>query len=224
MYNLVNKLKYLKWPLKNLNKIDFDDVENNTARAKMYLESIQGKLGTDPQNLEHIQMEIEASSSVRFLEDACREFLVQKSRNTKYFHSIIKGWQIRAKVLKIEDNKGVLCENNDQIQKDFIDFYTDLLGTSTPVTKVSQNVIQMGKLCTSERHAILLTLVTNEEIQQVLFFIPTHKAVGPDGYSNAFFRDSWNTVGNSVCEAIENFYSDCSTFETTQSYTRYLNS
>ncbi|XP_074271109.1 uncharacterized protein LOC141595035 [Silene latifolia] len=150
MYNLVHKLKNLKGPLKNLNKTDFDDIENNAARARMYLESIQEKLRIDPNNPELIHMEIDAASSVRFLDDACYTFLVQKSKvtwvdkgdsNNRYFHSVIKTRQVRSKVMKIEDSKGVLCEDITQIQAAFIAFYTELLGTSSPASKVSQNVV-----------------------------------------------------------------------------------
>ncbi|XP_074297189.1 uncharacterized protein LOC141627884 [Silene latifolia] len=49
MFNLVKKLKHLKRPLKDLNRVDFDDIENTTARARMYLESIQIKLRSEPQ-------------------------------------------------------------------------------------------------------------------------------------------------------------------------------
>ncbi|XP_074300991.1 uncharacterized protein LOC141632336 [Silene latifolia] len=138
MYQLVHKLKNLKGPLKSLNRNDFDDIENNAARARMYLESIQEKLRIDPNNPDLIHMEIEAASSVRFLEDACYTFLVQKSKvtwvdkgdsNNRYFHSVIKTRQVRSKIMKIEDTKGVLCEDISQIQSAFIGFYTDLLGT-----------------------------------------------------------------------------------------------
>ncbi|XP_074266809.1 uncharacterized protein LOC141590096 [Silene latifolia] len=164
MYKLVHKLKNLKGPLKSLNRNDFDDIENNAARARMYLESIQEKLRIDPNNPDLIHMEIEAASSVRFLEDACYTFLVQKSKvtwvdkgdsNNRYFHSVIKTRQVRSKIMKIEDTKGVLCEDITQIQNAFLDFYTDLLGTSTSVTKVSQHVVQLGNLCSEDHHAIL---------------------------------------------------------------------
>ncbi|XP_074263471.1 uncharacterized protein LOC141586209 [Silene latifolia] len=50
MFRLVKKLKLLKSPLKQLNKTDFDDIENNTTRAKMHLEYIPEKLRSDPLN------------------------------------------------------------------------------------------------------------------------------------------------------------------------------
>ncbi|XP_074278709.1 uncharacterized protein LOC141602305 [Silene latifolia] len=76
MFNLVKRLKSLKWPLKHLNKENFNDIVNNIARAKMNLEFIQDKLREDPLNPELINQEIEAASSVRFLETACSEFLL----------------------------------------------------------------------------------------------------------------------------------------------------
>ncbi|XP_074315285.1 uncharacterized protein LOC141651471 [Silene latifolia] len=192
MYKLVCKLKHLKGPLKNLNKNDFEGVENNYVRAQMYLEKVQLSLRTDPLNPDLIVQEREAASSVRFLNEACDEFLLQKSKaiwvekgdcNTKYFHSIIKARQSA-----------------------FLDFYTSLLGSSAETISVAKNVVQLGKLCTVDHHATLLAPVTKAEIKQVLFSIPPHKAAGPDGYSSAFFRDSWDTVGETVCEAITDFF------------------
>ncbi|XP_074313445.1 uncharacterized protein LOC141648615 [Silene latifolia] len=136
MFKLTKKLKDLKMPLKNLNKLDFDDVVNNATRARMTLEYIQGKLRDDPLNADLIQQEMEAASALRFLDQAAYEFLTQKSKavwleqgdhNTKYFHSLIKSRNAQNKVLRIEDVKGHLCEDTTQIQNAFLDFYRDLL-------------------------------------------------------------------------------------------------
>ncbi|XP_074265375.1 uncharacterized protein LOC141587805 [Silene latifolia] len=177
---LVKKLKSLKWPLKQLNKDNFDDIVNNTARAKMNLEFIQLKLGDDPSNAALIIQELEANSSVRFLEYACSEFLLQKSKaiwvdkgddNSKYFHSFIKGRQLRNKVLNI-----------------------------------SHRVVKLGKVCFAEHKQLLLLPVTDEEIKKAMFSIPNHKAAGPDGYFSAFFKDAWDVVGAIVCLAIKDFF------------------
>jgi hypothetical protein len=49
--------------------------------------------------------------------------------------------------------------------------------------------------------------VTREEIQKVIFSMNKSKAPGPDGFSAAFFHNAWPVVGDSVCEAVLNFFS-----------------
>ncbi|XP_074301052.1 uncharacterized protein LOC141632401 [Silene latifolia] len=99
MYILTRQLKNLKCRLRKLNKESFADIENNFHRAKMHLEYIQDRLRGEPQSIQLIEMERDASNSVRFLANASHEFLVQKSKvtwmekgdsNTKYLHQVIK--------------------------------------------------------------------------------------------------------------------------------------
>ncbi|XP_074298730.1 uncharacterized protein LOC141629656 [Silene latifolia] len=214
MYQLVCKLKALKGPLKQLNSANFNDIENNTARARINLEYIQVQIRGDPFNPDLIQQELEASSSVRWMEKACNDFLLQQSKakwvdmgdnNTKYFPSIIKGRQVRNKVLRIEYSAGRLCDEPATIQSAFLDFYTSLLGSSDDVIAISQSVVQLGRGCTLDHQLLLLSPVTDQEIKEVMFSIPVHKAAGPDGYTSAFFRDSWDIVGGTVCAAIKDF-------------------
>ncbi|XP_074293376.1 uncharacterized protein LOC141620390 [Silene latifolia] len=122
------------------------------------------------------------------------------------FHSIIKGRQSKSKVLKIANTQGVMCKDFGSIQSAFLDFYTELLGTSTATTKVNKTVVQSGPICTEDHHQILLSPVSDDEIKQVLFSIPSHKAPAPDGYSSAFFKDSWDNVGKDVCASIRDFF------------------
>ncbi|XP_074320087.1 uncharacterized protein LOC141656897 [Silene latifolia] len=154
IFQVVRKLKVLKWSLKKLNKENFDDVVNNKTRASMNLEFIQHKLRDDPLNPELLNQEREALESFKFLEKACAAYLLQKSKaiwvdmgddNTKYFHNIIKGRQSRNKVIRIENLKGQCCDDPKLIQEAFLEFYEQLLGTSEPVLKVSSSVVQMGK-------------------------------------------------------------------------------
>ncbi|XP_074289080.1 uncharacterized protein LOC141614221 [Silene latifolia] len=155
MFRLTKKLKSLKMPLKNLNKTDFADVENNATRARMILEHIQEKLWRDPLNAGLVQQEIEAASAFRFLDQASHEYLIQKSKavwmekedhNTKYFHSLIKNRQVQNKIMKIEDVKGNLCEDATHIENAFLDFYMELLGADVSTSDVSLSTVQMGRV------------------------------------------------------------------------------
>ncbi|XP_074288009.1 uncharacterized protein LOC141613166 [Silene latifolia] len=166
MYILTRQLKNLKCHLRKLNKENFADIENNFYRAQMHLEDIQDRLRRDPQNFQLIEMERDASNSVRFLATASHDFLVQKSKvtwmekgdsNTKYFHQVIKCRQARNKVLNITNTQGVVCEDTSSIQGAFLQFYTSLLGTSVETRQVCQAVVQRGQLCTEDHHNILLS-------------------------------------------------------------------
>ncbi|XP_074266598.1 uncharacterized protein LOC141589875 [Silene latifolia] len=192
MYKVTRQLKNLKIHLRKLNKENFADIENNCNRAKMNLEYIQDRLRVEPQNTQLIEMETEASNSVRFLDNACHEFLVQKSKvtwmekgdsNTKFFHNVIKGRQSRGKVWNITNTQGVLCEDIDSIQTAFLQFYTSLLGTSTETRQVCKAVVQRGQTCTEDHQQILLSPVSDEEIKKVMFSIPSHKVAGRATYS-----------------------------------------
>ncbi|XP_074305698.1 uncharacterized protein LOC141640919 [Silene latifolia] len=87
---------------------------------------------------------------------------------------------------------GKICDEPATIQGAFLDFYHSLLGSSDAVIPISQSVVQMGRCCNSDHQVLLMSPVTDQEINEVMFSIPVHKAAGPDGYTSAFFRDSWD--------------------------------
>ncbi|XP_074297059.1 uncharacterized protein LOC141627734 [Silene latifolia] len=153
----------------------------------MFQDFIKQKLRDDPLNPVLLNQEREALDSFKFLEKACADFLLQKSKaiwvdmgddNTKYFHNIIKGKQSRNKVIRIENLKGKCCDDPKSIQGAFLELYEQLLGTAEPVLNISSSVVQLGKGCTSSYHTVLLAPVSKEEIKQVMFSIPSHKAAG----------------------------------------------
>ncbi|XP_074298892.1 uncharacterized protein LOC141629862 [Silene latifolia] len=205
MFQIVQKLRMLKNPLKALNRDLFGDVENNCMRALKYLEYIQTQLRSDPTNSDLITTELVALKEYQELQTACNSFLVQKSKavwltdgdsNTKMFHSYMKSRHARNKVLQITDVEGHCCTEPDDIQQAFLTFYQQLLGESATLKPIkSKFVVKKGPICSDEHWQILLSPVTNEEIKDALFSIPNHKALGPDGYSSAFFKDSWEIIG-----------------------------
>ncbi|XP_074302949.1 uncharacterized protein LOC141637289 [Silene latifolia] len=184
MFQIAQKLRMLKNPLKALNRDLFGDVENNCMRAWKHLEYVHTQLKSDPTNSDLIGIELVALKDYQELQTACNSFLVQKSKavwladgdsNTKLFHSYLKARQARNKVLQITNVEGHCCTEPDDIQQAFLTFYQQLL-------------------------------VTNEEIKDALFSIPNHKAPGPDGFSRAFFKDPWEIIGVDICKAISDFF------------------
>ncbi|XP_074302896.1 uncharacterized protein LOC141637231 [Silene latifolia] len=215
MYQMVRKLKLLKKPLKDLNRGLFDDMKNNSMRAWKHLEYVQEQLRTNPTNVDLINTELNALKDYQELKKACDSFLLQKSKaiwltegdnNTKTFHSYMKSNQARNKVLRIADEQGRWLTNVDAIQQAFLNFYKKLLGETTALQPINMQVVQRGPICTEEHWETLLSIVTDSEIKEALFSIPNHKAPEPDGYSSAFFKYTWEIVGNDMCIAVTNFF------------------
>ena len=48
--------------------------------------------------------------------------------------------------------------------------------------------------------------ITDKEIKYSMFDIGETKSPGPDGYTYAFFKHSWNIIGNDVCKAVKEFF------------------
>nr|GFD48521.1 putative RNA-directed DNA polymerase, eukaryota, reverse transcriptase zinc-binding domain protein [Tanacetum cinerariifolium] len=50
--------------------------------------------------------------------------------------------------------------------------------------------------------------ITNEEIKSAMFDIGDDKSPGPDGFTSTFFKKGWEVVGNDVCNAVRDFFSN----------------
>lgn len=48
--------------------------------------------------------------------------------------------------------------------------------------------------------------VTKEEVRNAMFSIGEDKSASPDGYTSAFFKSSWDIVGNDICIAVQDFF------------------
>ncbi|XP_074306003.1 uncharacterized protein LOC141641231 [Silene latifolia] len=200
-FQVVKKLKMLKYPLKQLNKEGFGDIINTTKVAHLLLKDIQKKLHQDPQNILLQNEERAAAISYKELSEARDMFLNQKAKvqwmkcndeNTQFFHSSIKARRALNKILTIKDQNGVLCSDNKSIENAFLTYYKDLLGSSKEVTRVNLGVVRRGKCITHQQASAMTQRISDVEIKEALFDIPIDKAPGPDGYTSCFFKDSFD--------------------------------
>lgn len=49
--------------------------------------------------------------------------------------------------------------------------------------------------------------MTDEEITEVLFKMPSNKSPGPDGLTVEFFKEAWLIVGNDFLAIVKSFFS-----------------
>ncbi|XP_074271506.1 uncharacterized protein LOC141595438 [Silene latifolia] len=80
------------------------------------------------------------------------------------------------------------------------------VGETVPTAKGNAKIIKKEAICTDAHWALLLKPITDAEIKAAIFSIPEHKSPGPDGYSSAFYKDSWSIIGDEVCNAIKDVF------------------
>ncbi|XP_074296366.1 uncharacterized protein LOC141626478 [Silene latifolia] len=194
IFQVVKKLKLLKFPLRQLNKEGFGDILNTAKVAQMLLDDIQRQLHQDPTNVGLQYKERAAAQTFKDLVEARNLFLNQKAKihwmkcndeNSHYFHSSIKARRAQNKILSIKDHYGNQCTDNKSIEDAFLAYYKDLLGSSKHVVRVNLGV-----------------RVTGDEVHEAMFSIPIDKAPGPDGYTSGFFKDSFGIVNATVVTLI----------------------
>ena len=89
------------------------------------------------------------------------------------------------------------------------DYYKELLGsTFQHRVRIDKTVIELGSTLTVEQQVQLCKPFNDADIKEVMFSIPNQKSPGPDGYNSGFFKDNWDMVGNLVCSAIKEFFSE----------------
>ncbi|XP_062103092.1 uncharacterized protein LOC133814106 [Humulus lupulus] len=98
----------------------------------------------------------------------------------------------------IDDEEGAI--------KAFLEFYHNLLGScGTTRTRVHKRIVQEGPMVTQRQSNWLLQDYTKEEVKDALQSIPDDKAQGPDGFSSAFFKDTWEITGSELTVAVLSF-------------------
>nr|XP_016460478.1 PREDICTED: uncharacterized protein LOC107783960 [Nicotiana tabacum] len=215
MYQIVGKVNRLKRVLKQLNRTKFSNIEGKEEQAKKDLEECQQHTQQNPLNQGLIEREQQLASRYRRNKKASDQFLRKKSKvqwlkqsdkNNKYFHSYMKERRNANRILSIKA-KGNRVTNVEEIVEVFVEFYSNLLGSTTDKREhVYSPLVREGKIVTEGQRQFLTEEFTEKEVKQALWKIDGEKAPGPDGYRSKFFKDSWEITGKALKEAALEFF------------------
>ncbi|XP_074277932.1 uncharacterized protein LOC141601537 [Silene latifolia] len=187
MFQVVTNQRNLKQPLKQLNRARFADVEKAVEVAKLRLSDLQSQIHKNPTNHTILQEESDAAEEYKDLCRAHHSYLSQKAKvawlcegdeNSKFFHNQIKSRQMHNKILQIKDTNGLLHTDLHNIEKAFLGYYQDLLGSSTDTLDVHVPTVREGKLVTEQHRSILLKPVSIQEVKEAIFSFPATKSPG----------------------------------------------
>jgi hypothetical protein len=219
MFQLYAKLKSVKRVLKAKNLEVFGGLGQRVLKARQDLAFAQSDFIMSHGNVDcHLREQVCLHALVSIY-TAEEKFLNQKARinwlklgdgNNAFFHKVVKARNSFNLIKVLHDESGNRVVDMKGIKDLAIGFYQNLLGSSDHVftsDKAARLSSLFRKKFSSSCIAGMQAGVTREEIQKVIFSMNKSKAPGPDGFSAAFFHNAWPVVGDSVCEAVLNFFS-----------------
>nr|GEY98280.1 hypothetical protein [Tanacetum cinerariifolium] len=176
---------------------------------------VQTRLDVDPFN---VSIQEEEATVLAAFNEAClmeEKFLKQKDKidwiregdsNSAYFHKAIKSRISRSRIDVVTSNDGVVHEN-DKFAEAFVNHYEMFLGQPGSTTGFNDNDLFRNRLEESEALEMTHT-VTRNEVKSALFSMGNQKSSGPDGFTAAFFKESWDIVADDFVAAVCEFFTN----------------
>ncbi|GJU94038.1 sugar transport protein 13 [Tanacetum coccineum] len=178
MFCVVKKLKCLKKPLRKL-LYEKGNLHANVVRIRADLDSIQASLDVDPFNA--TLREAEAKCVVEFNQAVLLEERLLKQKA-----------------------KGVVFQNSS-VPDAFVSHYEAFLGCTGETGPF--NSVDLFKSRLNEHDALYMVReVSFQEVKDALFSMGDDKSPGPDGFTAAFFKETWSVTGNDVYNAVCEFF------------------
>nr|GFB81956.1 hypothetical protein [Tanacetum cinerariifolium] len=121
------------------------------------------------------------------------EWLEVGDSNSAFFHKSVKSRNQRIRIESIRDAAD--CEVTGPLVVDcFVNHYHQFLGTDMECDDLNIEGLFLNRISTDISFNMVRN-VTNEEIKAAMFDIGDDRAPGPDGFTSAFFKKSWDIVG-----------------------------
>lgn len=215
MYILTQKLKAVKRKLKVLHRDKFFHITERVEERSRKLVEVQEALQREPFNVvlqerENIikqEYQISVDVELKLLKQKAKaDWLSQSDTNTAYYHSRIRERRSNCRITSIYTDRDELVNEDASVQKEFLNFYDGILGTREDTSSLDSAVIAARPVLSAEHCSILMTPITDGEIKEALFSIPSTKSPGPDGFTSGFYKEAWPTVGTQVCAAVHDFF------------------
>ncbi|XP_060196348.1 uncharacterized protein LOC132625797 [Lycium barbarum] len=111
-----------------------------------------------------------------------------------------------------EEKEDEQCQwkyEQQQVEEVFVKFYKQLLGDEGGIRRHSDaRIYGQGPKLSVEQQCDLVQGFTRKEIKQAMMSININKSPGPDGYGGGFYRAAWKVIGDDVCNAISECFSN----------------
>ncbi|KAG8386810.1 hypothetical protein BUALT_Bualt03G0187500 [Buddleja alternifolia] len=85
-------------------------------------------------------------------------------------------------------------------------FYKGLIGMEDNTQTLPDFGEYVRRSLSNDEAHEMIKPISDDEIKKVVFSFPNDKAPSPDGFTAAFLKEAWNTIGLEICIAIRNFF------------------
>ena len=211
-YRLATKLKGMKHQLKTWNKEVFGRLEKNKADALQQVESWDSV--EEERSLTEVELNQKKEAKENYAKWVSMEevhwrqlsrelWLREGDRNTGFFHRMANAHRRINAMSKIMINGVRLTEDQD-MREGIANAYQQLLSES-PGWKADIGGLLLNQISPSEADGIEVPF-SETEIFTALMGMNGDKAPGPDGFTIAFWQNSWETVKEDLLGLFKEFH------------------
>jgi len=133
------------------------------------------------------------------------EWFKEGERNTKFFHTIIKGRRSRMRINRIQTEQWEWLEEQEAIAEAAVDFYIRQF-TKQTYSEDFEMLIELPIVINDDKNEELQRLPSIEEVRSAVMGLNKNSAGGPDGMTGAFFQQTWEIVGNDIHNMVKAFF------------------
>ena len=218
LFRFSKALKALKPLIRTLSKEKLGELTKKVKEAHLDLCEKQEKLLQAPTE-EALKAEQVAAERWQRVSDIEEKLLKQRSklhwlqvgdRNNRVFHNAAKVREAKNAIREIKCSSGNVVTSQEEIKEEAEKFFNEFL-TLEPPGLQNRTVEELQEIlpfrCSDVDRSSLIKPVTEEEIREVLFRMPSNKSPGPDGFTTKIFKSSWSIIGKDFTTAVQSFFS-----------------
>uniref|UniRef100_A0A0V0HAW3 Putative ovule protein n=1 Tax=Solanum chacoense TaxID=4108 RepID=A0A0V0HAW3_SOLCH len=126
-------------------------------------------------------------------------------RNTKFFHSYVRGRRKKLHIESIKDIRGIEVSDNDQKGEAAVEFFQNQF--SAEACNRDYGMLQhIPRLISEEQNEEMFKLPSLEVVKKMVFKLNGESASGPDGFSGSFFQHCWEIIGEDLTRLVKAFF------------------
>ncbi|GJV75082.1 hypothetical protein Tco_1506666 [Tanacetum coccineum] len=125
---------------------------------------------------------------------------LKKPLSKLLYEHAVKSRISRSRIEVVMDTSGTLFAN-EQVADAFMNHYEAFLGQSVHTGTFDIESLFLNTL-DSEVALSMVHPITEIEVKKAIFSIGNDKALGPDGFTAAFFKEAWDIVSKDVIKAV----------------------